>query len=56
MHAWLTQVNLVGSRSTSLENPAPFQRAGKVSDVSPPGAPALGCSWGPMDLCVRAPI
>lgn len=45
-----------GEQMTSLENPAPFQGAGKVSDVSPPGVPALGSSWDPMDVCVRAPI
>lgn len=56
MHAWLAGVNLVDSRSTSLENPAPCQGAGKVGVVSPPGVQAPGFSWGTTDVCVRAPI
>lgn len=51
MHAWLPPVNLMGSRSSSLETPGPCPGARKVGDVSPPGVHALGFSW----TCVFVP-
>lgn len=52
MHARLARVNLVESRSSFLEHPAPCQGAGKVGDVSPPGVRAPGFSWGTVDVFV----
>lgn len=54
MHGWLPPVNLMGSRSTSLETPGPCPGAGKVGDVSPPGVHALGFTWG-LWTCVFVP-